>query len=181
MFKTTLANSYLKRTIRPLYANTQSTPKSVFLDPTWAGAVDIYPGMALCKGVGGVVAPLGWGGNLQPYGLSAFFQAPALGITEIGDQGVNAAAAWVLGPDAEFQILAPAFDVAPNGGSWTDAGTSAPVLVFAYTAGAKQGQLHPAGTTTTGGNTVGTVAIGRVLSVDSATQITIGGLVGSVA
>ena len=33
MLRTTLNNSYAKRTIRPLYAFSQSTPKAMFLDP----------------------------------------------------------------------------------------------------------------------------------------------------
>ena len=44
--------AYLKRTIRPLYDNTQATPKSCFLDPAWDSSVDIYPGMAVMKTLG---------------------------------------------------------------------------------------------------------------------------------
>jgi hypothetical protein len=43
MIKVPLALAYIKRSLRPNYANTQATPKSVFLDPAWNSAVDIYP------------------------------------------------------------------------------------------------------------------------------------------
>jgi hypothetical protein len=166
-----LALSYIKRTIRPLYAWTQSTPKSMFVDPAWDKSVDIYPGMALMKTAGENVTLLNTVGI--PYGLSAFYLAPVFGIDEITEQGINACAVWTLESDAEFQILAPAFDTTV---SWTDPGDGTIVLVSAYTSGAKRGQLCPAGT-----SGACSTPIARLISVDSPTQITIGGLAGRSA
>lgn len=170
MLRTPLALSYLKRTLRPLYANTQATPQSMFLDPAWDRSVDIYPGMALMKTSGLNVTLLSAAGI--PWGLAAFFEAPVLGITEITNQGVNAVAVWALGPDSEFEVLAPAFDTAAT---WTDPGDGTVVLVSAYNATAKRGQLCPAGTS--GANSV---PIARLVAVNSATKITIAGLTGRV-
>lgn len=171
MFRVPLALAYMKRTLRPNYAWTQSTPKSMFVDPAWDKSVDIYPGMAMMKTAGENVTLLN--GTGIPYGLASFFMAPVLGIDEITEQGINACAVWVLGPDAEFQVLAPAFDTTV---SWTDPGDGTIVLVSAYTSGAKRGQLCPVGTS-------GACAtpIARLISVDSPTQITIGGLQGRTA
>jgi hypothetical protein len=175
MLRTPLNLNYMKRTIRPLYANTQATPKGMFLDPAWAYGVDIYPGMAVQKLAGNVVTLLG--GNSAgaagsvAYGLSDFFEAPKLGIRQITDSGINACAVWVMDADAEFQVLAPAFDAAQT---WTDpsAGTGGPAtLVCAYTAGPLQGALHPAGITGAGGNTAGTAPIARLLSVNNISVI----------
>lgn len=164
--------AYLKRTLRPLYANTQATPKQVYLDPAWSG-VDIYPGMAVVKQAGQQVT-LAAAATDRVYGLANFYEAPVLGIKEITDQGINTTSAWVLGPDAEFEVDSPAFD---NTVTWTDPGaTGQPTLVSAYTsaAGAKQGQLCPAGTA----NSV-TLPFARLLAVSSPTTIVIGGLNGT--
>jgi hypothetical protein len=130
--------------------------------------VDIYPGMAMQKNAGQLVAPLGSG---DPYGLSDFFEAPTLGIRQITDSGINACAVWVLDPDAEFQVLPPAFDTTL---AWAEAGGGAMTPVFAYTSGAKQGQLA-IGT----GAGIGTKAVARLLNVSGTganSVITIGGL-----
>jgi hypothetical protein len=172
MLKVPLALSYIKRSCRPKYANTQSTPKSVFLDPAWTG-VDIYPGMAIVKQAGQQVT-LAAAATDRVYGLSAFYEAPVLGIKEITDQGINATAVWVLGPDAEFEVDSPAFDSTLT---WTDpASAGQPTLVSAYTsaAGAKQGQLVPAGTA----NSL-TLPFARLLEVKSPTTIVVGGLNGT--
>lgn len=171
MLRTPLDKSYIKRTIQPLYAATQATPKSGFLDPAWDRSVDIYPGMALQRSGGDLVTLLG--GN-TPYALSAFYAAPVLGIDEIKFQGVNACAYWVLDPDAEFQIESPAFDSTVT---WTDPTDGTTTLVSAYKTGAKRGQLCPlysTGTTVTTG--AATSPIARLLKVVSATKIIVGGL-----
>lgn len=179
LIKVSQANVWIHRTIKPLYANTQSTPKSVFLDPAWDKHVDIYPGTALVKQAGQQVTVVSAATHVV-YGLAAFYEAPTFGVSEITDQGINATAAWVLGPDAEFQIIAPAFDSTLT---WTDnPGAGEFTLISAYytnsgytnTAGViskAQGQLCPLGTS----NAL-TVPFARLLSVDSPTQITIGGL-----
>lgn len=168
MFRTPLNLAYLKRTIRPLYGWTQATPKSQFVDPAWASAVDIYPGMAMQKTLGDNVTLLNASGT--PYGLSAFFMAPKLGIDEITEQGVNACAVWVLGPDAEFEILAPAFDTTAT---WTDPGTGTTALVYAYTSGTYQGVLCPSSGSQ---GAVSSQPVARLLQVASASKIRIGGL-----
>ena len=167
--------AYLKRTMRPLYDNTQATPKSCFLDPAWDNSVDIYPGMAVQKTLGDQVTLTNGTGVL--YGLAGIFEAPKLGITEVTNQGINAFPVWVLGPDAEFQILAPAFDTAVT---WTDPGDGNITLVTAYSSGPLRGTLCPIGAVSSG-NVAGTSPIARLIKVDSATTITIGGLQGRVA
>jgi hypothetical protein len=167
MIKVPLALAYIKRTLRPLHANTQATPKSVFLDPAYvASTPDIYPGFALKKTTGNQVLPVSASTD-KLYGLANFYEAATYGIREITDQGINATSVWVLGPDAEFQVLAPAFDTTQT---WTDG-----VLVSALYTGANQGKLVPTGTA----NSI-TQAFARVISVDSPTQLTIGGLQGTV-
>lgn len=169
MIRVPLNKSYLKRTIRPLYAFTQATPKSVFLDPAWDNSVPIFPGMALMKTVGENVVPVDATGH--PYGLSAFYEGGD-GIFEISEQGVNAAAAWVLSPDAEFEILAPAFDETL---SWVEPVNGTIALVHAYASTANRGKLCPAGTAN-----ATTRPVARLIKVNSSTKITIGGLVGTV-
>lgn len=169
MLRTPLNLSYLKRTIRPIYAFTQATPKAALVDPAWDKSVDIYPGMCLMKTSGDNVTLINGIGT--PYGLSAFFMAPVLGIDEITEQGVNAAAVWVLSQDAEFEVLAPAFDTTV---SWTDPGDGTIVLVGAYTSGTKRGQLCPMGTA---GATA--YAVARLIQVVSSTKIRVGGLRGA--
>lgn len=168
MFRTSVANSYLKRTIRPVYGWSQATPKAAFVDPAWNSSVDIYPGMALMKTLGDNVTLINASGT--PYGLAAFFMAPVLGIDEITEQGVNACAVWVMGTDAEFEVIAPAFD---STSSWVDPGNGTTALVYCFVDGTKRGQLCPAGAT---GGTVSTQPVARLLQVASASKIRIGGL-----
>lgn len=175
MLRVTLNNAQAKRTIKPLYAFSQSTPKAVFLDPAWNSAVPIYAGMAMAKTIGDSVTLVGDGttGPKTPYGLAAFMEGVPNVESEISNQGgVNACAVWVLSPDAEFQILAPAFD---STATWLDPGTGAPALVYAYLTGAKRGQLCPVGAGTVG-TTITDKPVARLLKVDSASKITIGGL-----
>lgn len=165
MIRTRLNTAYIKRTVRPLYGWTQATPKSCFLDSAWDRSTPIYPGMVMTKLVGENVSLVGATTDV-PYGLSALYVGGD-GIDEPLDAGINAFAAWVLAPDAEFEILAPAFD---TGLTWTDAG-GVEMLVHAQTTGASRGKLVPAGTANQT-----TAPIARLLKVNSATKITIGGL-----
>jgi hypothetical protein len=165
MLRVPLNKSYIKRTIRPLYGWTQSTPKSQFIDPAWDSSIPIYPGMCLMKTVGENVTLVD--GTGDPYGLSAFYMGGD-GIDEITEQGINAVAVWALGPDAEFEILAPAFDETIT---WTEPTNGTTVLVHAYASTAKRGKLCPAGTAN-----ATTKPIARLIKVNSATKITIGGL-----
>jgi len=148
MLRTTLAKAYIKRTIRPLYAWDQATPVDCLLDPAWGKGKDIYPGMAMMRkasaasGASELVTLIDDTGIV--FGLSGLYIAPVYGIDEVGDSGVNSLPVWVLGPDAEFEILDPAFDTAAT---WTFPTNGTELLVHAYnaTAGAKQGVLAPAG------------------------------------
>lgn len=169
MLRVPLAKAYIKRTIRPLYGWTQATPKSQFLDPAWDRSVDIFPGMCMMKTSGENVSLID--GTGHPYGLSALYVGGD-GIDEVEEQGVNATAVWVLADDAEFEILAPAFDTAL---SWTEPADGTIALVHASTTGANRGKLVPAGT-------VGASArpVARLVKVVSATKIIVGGLSGTV-
>lgn len=169
MLRTKLATSYIKRTIRPLYGWTQATPKSCYLDPAWDRSVQIWPGMVMQRSGGDLVTLLGAGG--EPYGLSALYVGGD-GIDEPLDAGVNAFAVWVLGPDAEFEILAPAFD---TGATFTDPVDGTSLKVTGSTAGANRGKIVPMGATN-----AASTAIGRLVKVNSATKITVGGLRGTV-
>lgn len=165
MLRTTLDKAYIKRTIRPLYGWTQATPKSCFLDPNWDRSVDIWPGMAMMKTSGENYTLLN--GTGVPAGLCGLYIGGD-GIDEVLEQGINALAVWVLGPDAEFEILAPAFDTEAT---WTDPGNGTDLLVHASTTGANRGKLVPAGASNASANPVA-----RLIKVNSATKITIGGL-----
>lgn len=158
--------SYLKRPFRPLYANTQATPKGVTLDPNWDHSVDIYPGFGVIKQTGQQVT-LPSASTDKIYGFANFYEAPTLGIPEITRQGISATSVWVFGPDAEFLVDSPAFDASL---SWVDGD-----LVTVYYTGAKRGQLARSGTANTT-----TAVCARVLQVNSSTTLTIGGLYGTV-
>lgn len=174
MLRVPVNKSYLKRTIRPLYGWTQATPVAAFLDPQFdavAAGVPIYPGMAMMKTVGECVAPLNADGI--PYGLSSFYEGGE-GIFEISEQGVNACAVWVLSEQAQFEVLAPAFDPSVP---WVEAVDGSMGLVYAYTAGPRRGQLCPGGLTgLASGVTVSTLPVARLIKVNGPTKITIGGL-----
>ena len=193
MIRTYLSNDYVKRTIRPLYSWTQATPKSCFLDPAWTRAVPVWPGMGFVRTGGDLVTlaganstqmggksmtgtaysgnagtTLSANGNLPIYGLGALYVGGD-GIDELLYAGINAFAVWVLGPDSEFEILAPAFDATQT---WTDpADGSGTALVGVSTATANQGMLVPWSASTTV-----SAPVARLLKVNSATKLTIGGL-----
>jgi hypothetical protein len=164
MLRVPLSKPYLQRPIKVLYGWTQATPQGVYLDPAWDRSVDIWPGMVAMKTTGdlvtlinGVGVPLGFFGNY----------IGGDGIDELEAAGINACAVWVLGPDAEFEIQAPAFDTTA---SWTDPGDGTVKLISASTTGATRGKLVPQNALNS------TRAIARLIRVDSPTQIVIGGL-----
>lgn len=165
MLRTRLATSYIKRTARPLLAWTQATPKSCFLDPDWDRSVNIWPGMVFMRTLGENVSLID--GTGVPYGLGALYVGGD-GIDEPLDSGINTFAVWVMAPDAEFEILAPAFD---DGATWTDPGDGTEALIYAQTTGANRGKLVPSGT-----SGASSQPVARLLKVNSATKITIGGL-----
>lgn len=165
MLRTSPQRSWIKRTIRPLYNYTQATPKGMFLDPAFDRSVPIWPGMVVKRTLGDNVTLVD-GADDVPYGLAALYVGGD-GIDEVMWSGINAFTVWVLDRDAEFEILAPAFDTTQT---WTDPGDGSEVLLYAGT-GAAQGKLVPAGA-----SGAGTEAVARLLKVNSPTKITIGGL-----
>lgn len=165
MLRTSLAKAYIKRTIRPLYGWTQATPKSCFLDPAWNRSVPIFPGMAMMRTSGENYTLLN--GTGVPAGLAGLYVGGD-GIDEVADQGINAFAVWTLADDAEFEILAPAFDATLT---WTDPGNGTDLLVHASTTGANRGKLVPAGAAN-----ASTAPVGRLVKVVSANKIIVAGL-----
>lgn len=168
MLRVPLSKAWIHRTIRPLYGWTQQTPAAVLLDPAWDRSVPIFPGMVAMKTAGDKVTLINATG--VPYGLFGEYIGGD-GIDEPLESGVNATAVWVFGPDAESEILAPAFD---TGASWSDPGNGTIVLLHAVVDGANRGKLVPAGTT--GRGTLSARPVVRLLKVDSATKIVVGGL-----
>lgn len=168
MIRVPMNKAYLKRTIRLLYGFTQTTPKDQKLDPAWDRSTPIWPGMVAMKTKGDLVTLINATG--VPMGLFGSYIGGD-GIDEVADQGVNSVPVWVLGPDAEMEVLAPAFDTTAT---WTDPADGTRALVFAQTAGPTRGKLVPAGT-------VGASAkpVAHLVRVDSASKIVIGGLVGT--
>lgn len=168
MIRVPISKAWIKRPLRILYGWTQATPKAMLLDPAWDRSVPIWPGMVAMKTRGDLVTlinatgvPLGFFGNY----------IGGEGVDEPMDSGVNATVVWTLGPDAEFEVLSPAFD---TGVAWADPADGTVGLVYCYVDGARRGQLTPAGTT--GRGTLSARPVARLLAVESATTIKVGGL-----
>ena len=174
MLRTRLDRVDLQRTVRPLYGWTQATPKSGFIATDENGdynfTVDVYPGMVFGHAGGetfDLVSEIGAGAS--DLGLIAQFIGGA-GVDEVRDEGIGAIAIWSLGPDAEFEVLAPAF---VEGMVAADEGS----LLYAEAAdNANAGKLG----LTADLSTPTTKAVARLLEVISPTRIRIGGLQGTV-
>jgi len=159
MFKVPLSNPSLKRTIRPLYAQHQATPQGAFLDPNWDRSIDIYPGSVMTRLTKEVFGLYTAAAGQKPYGLSAFFVAPTLGVDEVIDTGSNLFAVWVGNADAQFEILAPAFDAT---GDWS-LPTNGSIKLLT---GSATGLLTPTGATAAN-------AIAELIDVPSTDKIVI--------
>jgi hypothetical protein len=166
MIRTTIDKAHIKRHFRPLYGWTQMTPSASFLDPAWDRSVDIYPGMIMMRGTAADTVTL-VNGTGMPLGFCGLFIGGD-GIDEPLEAGLNAVATWIMGPDAEAEILAPAFD---DETTWTMPTNGTELLVHACTTGAKRGKLIPAGDPNASAKPVA-----RVAKINSASKITIGGL-----
>lgn len=119
MLRVTPSTLDQKRTLRPLYAQHQATPYGGFLDPNWVKSTqDIYPGMVMCRTTLENFTLYQGSGAQKPFGLSALFVAPTLGIDETLLNNTNLFTVWIGGPDAVFEVLAPAFAVDATG--WTN-------------------------------------------------------------
>ncbi len=168
MLRVPLNKAWIHRTLRPGYGWTQQTPQAVLLDPAWDRSVPIFPGMVAMKTKGDNHTLINTTG--QPAGLWGEYIGGD-GIDEPLESGVNATAVWVLGPDAESTVLSPAFD---TGASWVDPGNGSIVLLHALTDGANRGKLVPAGAT--GRGALSTKPVVRLVKVESASLIVVGGL-----
>jgi hypothetical protein len=128
---------------------------------------DIFPGFAVAHFGGDDYGALD--ATAEPAGLAALYVGGD-DIDEPLDSGIDAFAVWVLGPDAEFEVLAPAFDAAAT---WTDTTDGTDVLVHAANGagGTIAGQLVPAAESNKTTNPVA-----RLISVVSENKIIIGGL-----
>lgn len=150
MFRPPASNPALKRSIRPIYAQHQATTYGGFLDPNWNRSFDIYPGTVMCRLTKEIFTPYVGTGNQKPFGLSAFFLAPQLGVDEVTATGTNLFTVWVGGEQAEFEILAPGFDSTAN---WTSANVTDGG--FQLLTGTNQGLLTPTGVNN--GNAISTL------------------------
>lgn len=165
MIRTTLDKAHIQRPFRPLYGWTQATPTAGFLDPNWDRSVPVWPGMVFMKTRGDNYTLID--GTGDPAGFVGLYIGGD-GVDELRQQGINALAVWTLAPDAEFEVLAPAFDTTA---SWVDPGDGTTVLCHAGTTGANRGKLVPAGTAGASAKPVC-----RLVRVDGANKIVIGGL-----
>lgn len=155
MFYATAANPGQKRTLRPIFAQHQATPWPGFLDPEWDKSFDIYPGTVMCRLTGEVFTPYTGAENQKPWGLSAFFVAPELGIDEVTRTATNLFTVWRGGQDAAFEVLAPAFDTTAT---WTQQSNGSRQLLTATS----KGLLTP-----TGANAANAIAeLVQVISTD---------------
>ncbi len=164
MYRVTLANVSQKRTIRPLYAQTQATPWAGYLDPSWNRLVDIWPGMVMTK-LANEVVTLASNTTHKPFGLAALWVAPGAGIDEVRTAGTNNFTVWVSEGDNAFEILAPAFDTTADWSQPTDG--SEKNLTWTLSAHAKgPGLLCPVGTAN-----AATAVVGKLVSVVGTSKI----------
>lgn len=138
MFRPPLSNPAQKRTLRPLYANHQATPWGGFLDPDLNVNFDILPGTVMQRLYGEVYAPYVGAAGTVPFGLSALFVAPNLGVNEVSSTGTGLFTVWVGGDQSVFEVLAPAFDTEAD---WPTVTGPARTMLTANA----QGRLTPTG------------------------------------
>ena len=162
MFKPPLSNPTQKRTLRPLLANTQATPTPGFLDPAWAKTFDILPGTVMKRKYGEVFEPSTAAGD-KHVGLAAMFVAPTMGIDEVAATGTNLFTVWLGDNQAQFEVLAPAFDTAAT---WPNTSGPAAAANPLYLTANAQGKL-----TTTGATAANAAAI--LIDVISADKIVV--------
>jgi hypothetical protein len=183
-----LTNKFQKRLIRPLYAQTQATPYAAYLDPSLRNSdgsfrkplstdatgggfpltrsADAFslknglvPGTVMVKGAaeGVVVANGAASANVKPFGLLANYVGGDL--DDLGDE--NFVGVW-RGPDAVFELLAPAFDDTGLAAAYSSATAGNPVKLYAQADG-RLGATQPAGA----------VAVAELIERVSASRIVI--------
>jgi hypothetical protein len=143
----------------------------MFLDAAWNRSVPIWPGMVAMKTTGENFTLINSTANAVPYGFIGHYIGGD-GIDELLDVGLNTAAVWVLNRDAEAEVLSPAFD---DSQAWAEAGDGTEKLIYAITAGTGQGKLALA-TNGAVATALSSQPVARLLKVNSASKITIGGL-----
>ena len=111
MYRVSLANVSVHRTLTPLYEKHQATPIAVFLDP--AETDDIYSGMVMQRTAATTVGLYdGTSAAAIPFGLSALDKNAK--INDLDGLDIKPWSVWQGGPDAYFTIKAPAFDDAQS-------------------------------------------------------------------
>lgn len=108
MIRVDLANVSAQRTCLPLFEKHQATPFPIFIDA--AETADIYSGMAMRR-TGESTCRLydGTSASFRFFGLAAMDRNAV--INDFTSQsGSVPFAVWLGGPDAVFEISAPAFD-----------------------------------------------------------------------
>lgn len=106
MYRTTLANVGASRTCSPLYEKHQATPMPFFLSAAGL-AQEIYSGMVLARDGEGTVR-LADADDTSVLGLAALDHNNV--IDDLDGLSDVPFAVWVGGPDAMFEVYAPAFD-----------------------------------------------------------------------
>lgn len=129
MIRTNLDNVGISRTLKPLHEQHQATPYAIFLDPT--APKTIYGGMVVRRtGEDTVTIYDGTSATARPFGLAALDHNADIddmdGLTNVPF------AVWQGGPDAYFEINAPAFDTAAT---WTVPTNGTRQLVYSTAAG----------------------------------------------
>ena len=166
MFRTTVGNLTQKRTIRPLFAQTQATPYPGFLDPNWTRATDIYPGVVMTK-LAKETFTVATTDTTKPWGLSALFVAPALGIDEVKASGTNNFTVWKGDSQATFEVLAPAFAA---DGDWALPTDGSRKLLTYTNASHAQG---PGRLTTVGATNANTALVAELVDVIGTNKIVV--------
>lgn len=163
-----LSNQFQKRTIRPLYAQTQATPYAATLDPSLRNTdgsfraplgADTVPlnrggvaaftlqgglvaGQVVAKGAGESIVVHNGIAGVRAFGLLANFVGGTL--DDIQDE--NQVGVW-RGPDSVFEILAPAFNDTGLAAAYSAATPGNPVRLYAGTDG-RLGAAVPGSATT---------------------------------
>lgn len=152
MYRVSQNNVHVHRTCRPVYEKHQATPIPFFLSEAGL-AQDIYSGMVLARD-GEDTVRLANATDESAIGLAALDSNPD--IDDLEGLSDVPFAAWVGGPDAFFEIDAPAFDVA---GTYAvpDDGTRQVLYASA------DGQL----------TSTGTIAVAELMEVVSDTRIVV--------
>jgi hypothetical protein len=169
---TKLSNKFQKRTLRPLYAQTQAYPYAAYLDPSLRNsdgsfrkplAADatgggfpltrsadahtlkngLVPGLVVVKGVGEGVVVANGAANANPRPFGLLANFVGGELDDLGDE--DFVGVW-RGVGGVFELLAPAFDDTGLAAAYAAATAGAPVKLYAQADG-RVGATVPAGAT----------------------------------